>query len=63
MIKPEIPHRNCAECTHIEHCPTPFTDLQGHAKTPKNCPRPDEIKLTPRVRDVLPKEYFEHGNT
>jgi hypothetical protein len=57
----EIPFRACSSCTHIEHCPEPIVNEDGKALPPfTKCPRPEKIKLTPIIRDMLPYEYFEN---
>ena len=49
-------YRNCLECEYIEDCPHPTVDQDGHAIPPTLCNRKEEIKLTKRVDDILPKE-------
>jgi hypothetical protein len=56
MIRPEIPYRTCANCTHIEDCPEPLVELDGSNHTPIHCPKPDQIKLTKRTEDLIAKE-------
>jgi hypothetical protein len=55
----ELIYRQCARCTHIEDCPHPGYDENDNWILPKNCPKPEQIKLTPRVRDEMTHEYFE----
>jgi len=58
----EIPYRECAKCGYIEECPSPFTEDDGSPHTPRECPKAGEIKLTPKVRDIMPREYFNIKN-
>jgi hypothetical protein len=55
MIRPDIPYRACANCTHIEHCPFPKY-FEGEKITPLECPKSDKVKLTKRVDELIPKE-------
>ena len=59
----DIPFRECNQCEYIEHCSHPFVEDDGSAHPPSECPKPDKIKLYPRVKDTLPHEYFIDGNT
>jgi hypothetical protein len=56
MIRPDIPYRTCANCTHIEDCEHPIVNELGSPITPNDCPKPDQIKLTSRVSELIPKE-------
>jgi len=49
-MKPDIPYRNCAKCTHIEDCPEPVVLLNGSNDTPNFCPKKDEVIMTKRTQ-------------
>lgn len=44
----EIPYRSCANCEFIEDCPAPTVDEIGKPIPPRECIKPDRIKLTKR---------------
>jgi hypothetical protein len=48
--------RQCSSCTHIEDCPEPLVEMDGSNHTPVYCPKPNQIKLTSRVSELIPKE-------
>ena len=55
-MKPYYEYRQCLKCEYIEDCPHPFVDQDGSPHPPRECSKPEEIKLTKRIHDIEPRE-------